>query len=385
MISIPHQQKTISDEDALAVVEALRSGHLLAGPAIEGFERVIAEYCGAKYAVAVNSATAALHMACLVAGVGPGRSLWTSPNAFVSSANCARYCYGEVDFVDIDPLSLNMDVAKLDRKLSEAELQGRLPQAILAVHFAGQSCEMEKIHQLCQHFGTLVIEDASHALGGEYRADKVGCGKYSDMTVFSFDPSSIITSGEGGMVVTNRHDLYQKLLRLRSHGVTHQPEGMRSLSQGEWVAEQVELGFNYQMTEVQAALGASQMRRVDSFVQRRHEIADDYDAALKTLQVTTPWRHPDAHSAFSLYAIQLNDPTKRQMVYGKLREAAIDVGVHFMPLHWHPYYRKLGFKVGDFPVAEAYYQRTLSLPILPVLQAEEQQHVVEVLTAALGS
>jgi UDP-4-amino-4,6-dideoxy-N-acetyl-beta-L-altrosamine transaminase len=384
MISIPHQQKTISDEDALAVIEALRSGYLVEGPAIEAFENAVAQYCGAKYAVAVSSATAALHMACLAAGVGPGRSLWTSPNAFVTSANCARYCYGEVDFVDIDPLSFNLDAAKLEQKLGDAELQGRLPQAVLPVHFAGQSCEMEKIYQLCQHFGTLVIEDASHALGGYYRGAKVGCGQYSDMTVFSFDPSAIVTSGEGGMVLTNRHDLYQKLLRLRSHGVAHQPESMRSLSQGEWVAEQVELGFNYRMTEVQAALGASQMARVDSFVQRRHEIAADYDAALKALPLTTPWRHPDAFSACSLYTIELNDAAKRQLVYGKLREAGIDVGVHFMPLHWHPYYRKSGFRVGDFPIAESHYQRTLSLPILPVLQAEEQQHVIEVLTAALS-
>jgi len=384
MISTSHQQKTISDEDALAVIEALRSGYLIAGPAIEAFENAVAQYCGAKYAIAVNSATAALHIACLAAGIGPGRSLWTSVNAFVASANCARFCYGAVDFVDIDALSLNMDIVKLEQKLIDAEMQGRLPQVVLPVHFAGQSCDMQKIYELCQHYGAMVIEDASHALGGEYLGAKVGCSKYSDMTVFSFNPSSIISCGEGGMILTNRHDLYQRLLRLRSHGVSHQPESMRSLSQGEWYAEQVELGFNYQMTEMQAALGASQLKRVDSFVQRRHELAASYDEAFKDLALTIPWRHPDVLSAYSLYVIQLNDAAKRQLVFGKLREAGIAVGVHYLPLHIHPYYRKLGFKAGDFPVAEAYYQRTISLPILPVLQAEEQQHVIEVLAAAIG-
>ncbi len=384
MISTSHQQKSISDEDALAVIEALRSGCLIAGPAIETFESAVAQYCGAKYAIAVNSATAALHVACLAAGIGPGRSLWTSANAFVASANCARFCYGEVDFVDIDVLGLNLDIVKLEQKLIDAEMQGRLPQVVLPVHFAGQSCDMQKIYELCQHYGVMVIEDASLALGGEYLGDKVGCCKYSDMTVFSFDPSSTITCGEGGMILTNRHDLYQKLLRLRSHGLTHQQESMRSLSQGVWHVEQVELGFNYQMTEIQAALGASQMKRVDSFVRRRQELAAVYDSAIKDLALTIPWRHPDVLSAYSLYAIQLNDAGKRQMVFGKLRDAGIAVGVHYLPLHSHPYYRKLGFKAGDFPVAEAYYQRAISLPILPVLQAEEQQHVIEVLTAAIG-
>jgi UDP-4-amino-4,6-dideoxy-N-acetyl-beta-L-altrosamine transaminase len=382
MTSTQHQQKTISDEDALAVIEALRSGQLMAGPAIERFEHAVAQYCGAQYAIAVSSVTAALHMACLAAGVGPGRSLWTSPNAFVTSANCARYCYGEVDFVDIDPLARNLDVIKLEEKLSYAEQQGRLPQVVLPVHFAGQSCDMQKIYELCQHYGSMVIEDASHALGGEYRAAKVGCCAYADMTVFSFDTSSIVTCGEGGMILTNRHDLYQRLLRLRSHGIARQTE---SLSQDEWHGEQVELGFNYQLTEMQAALGASQIRRVDAFVQRRNEIADIYDAALNGLPLAVPGRHPDAYSACSLYAIELDDAAKRKQVYGKLREAGIDVGVHFMPLHWHPYYRKLGFKVGDFPVAELHYQRTISLPILPVLQADEQQLVIETLRAAITS
>lgn len=379
MNSIPYGRQSISDEDALAVIETLRSDWLTQGPAIERFERTVADYCGARYAIAVSSATAALHIACIAAGVGPGRSLWTSPNTFVASANCARYCYGEVDFVDIDPLSLNMDVARLQEKLEHAEQQGRLPQVIVPVDFAGQSCDMQAIYELAQHYGVTVLEDASHAIGGEYKQTKVGSCKFSDMTVFSFHPVKIVTTGEGGMILTNRHDLYEKLMRLRSHGITRKPELMQGLSHGDWYYEQIELGFNYRMTDIQAALGTSQMKRIDEFVRRRRDIAAEYDRALASLPLTLPWRYPDAMSAWHLYVIQLNDPARRKTVFEQLRAAGIQVNVHYIPVHTQPYYRKLGFKQGDFPVAEAYYQRAISLPMFPALQAEEQAYVIETL------
>jgi UDP-4-amino-4,6-dideoxy-N-acetyl-beta-L-altrosamine transaminase len=379
MKSIPYGRQSISDEDALAVIETLRSNWLTQGPAIERFERAVADYCGAQYAVAVSSATAALHIASIAAGVGPGRSLWTSPNTFVASANCARYCYGEVDFVDIDPLSLNMDVAKLQEKLEHAEQQGRLPQVIVPVDFSGQSCDMQAIYELAQHFGVTVLEDASHAIGGDYKETKVGSCKYADMTVFSFHPVKIVTTGEGGMILTNRHDLYEKLMRLRSHGITRKPELMQSATHGDWYYEQIELGFNYRMTDIQAALGVSQMKRIDEFVRRRREIAAEYDKALAGLPLTLPWRYPDAMSAWHLYVIQLNDPARRKTVFEQLRAADIQVNVHYIPVHTQPYYRKLGFKQGDFPVAEAYYQRAISLPMFPALQADEQAYVIETL------
>lgn len=379
MNSIPYGRQSISDEDALAVIETLRSDWLTQGPAIERFERTVADYCGARYAIAVSSATAALHIACIAAGVGPGRSLWTSPNTFVASANCARYCYGEVDFVDIDPLSLNMDVARLQEKLEHAEQQGRLPQVIVPVDFAGQSCDMEAVYELAQHYGVTVLEDASHAIGGKYKDTKVGSCKFADMTVFSFHPVKIVTTGEGGMILTNRHDLYEKLMRLRSHGITRKPELMQGLSHGDWYYEQIELGFNYRMTDIQAALGTSQMKRIDEFVRRRREIAAEYDKALASLPLTLPWHYPDAMSAWHLYVIQLNDPARRKTVFEQLRAAGIQVNVHYIPVHTQPYYRKLGFKQGDFPVAEAYYQRAISLPMFPALQAEEQAYVIETL------
>ena len=388
MKTIPYGRQSISDEDALAVVEALRSDWLTQGPAIEHFERTVADYCGARYAVAVSSATAALHLACIAAGMGPGRSLWTSPNTHVSSANCARYCWGEVDFVDIDAQSLNMDVALLEDKLERAEEQGRLPQVIMPVDFSGQSCEMASIRQLANRYGVTVIEDASQALGGEYQGQKVGSCQHADMTVFSFHPDKTITTGEGGMVLTNRYDLAEKLLRLRSHGFTRQPQQMQNPSHStppsDWYYEQLELGYNYRITDIQAALGASQMKRVEWFVARRCEIANEYDRALSNLPLVTPWRHPDAASAWNLYVIQLSNQELKELVFNKLSEAGIQAAVHYIPVHLQPYYRKLGFKIGDFLVAERYYQHTISLPMFPALQSDEQALVVDVLCSALA-
>lgn len=373
MKSIPLGYQPISDQDALAVVEALRSDWQAHGKAVERFERSVADYCGTRYAVAVSSATAALHIACMAAGMGPGRSLWTSPSAFVSAANCARYCWGEVDFVDIDPQSYNMDSTWLEQKIDWAEQQGRLPQVILPVHFAGQSCEMASIRQLANRHEIIVIEDASQSLGGQYQGLRVGGCQHSDMAVFNFQAGMLVSTGEGGMVVTNRQDLYDKLIRLRSHGLRPKDTPQES------DYEQVELGYYYPMTDIQAALGASQMQRLDAFVARRDEIATEYDRALADLPLTLPWRHPDVLSAWALYAIKLNDPAKRASVLNALREAGIRAEVHYTPIHLHPYYRKLGFKAGDFPVAEAYAERTVSLPIFPSLLPDEQAYVVEML------
>lgn len=378
MKSIPLSRPSISDQDALAVVEALRSDWQLKGLAIERFERSVADYCGVRFAVAVSSATAALHLACIAAGMGPGRSLWTSPNAFVSAANSARYCWGEVDFIDIDPQSYNMDATWLEQKMDWAEQQGRLPQAIMPVDFAGQSCEMASIKQLANRYEIMVIEDASHSLGGQYQGLRVGGCQHADMTVCSFQPGMAVAAGEGGMILTNRQDVYDKLLRLRSHGLA------KTDAQGTDV-EQVELGYYYPMTDIQAALGESQMQRLNDFVTRRNEIATEYDRALAELPLTTPWRHPDVVSAWTLYVIQLNDPARRAGALKALQDAGIKAEVHYKPIHLHPYYRKLGFKAGDYPVAEAYAERAISLPIYPSLLADEQAYVVETLRQALSA
>jgi UDP-4-amino-4,6-dideoxy-N-acetyl-beta-L-altrosamine transaminase len=378
MKSIPLARQSISDQDALAVVEALRGDWQAKGEAVGRFERSVAEYCGVRYAVAVSSATAALHIACLAGGMGPGRSLWTSANAFVSAANSARYCWGEVDFVDIDPQSFNMDATWLEQKLDWAEQQGRLPQVILPVDFSGQSCEMASIRQLASRNDITVIEDASQSLGGQYLGHRVGGCQHADMTVFSFAPDALVTTGEGGMVVTNRLDLYEKLLRLRSHGLTAKDGAPQSRQ------EQVELGYYYPLTDIQAALGLSQMQRLDAFIARRSEIAAEYDRALDDLPLTTPWRHPDVVSTWALYVVQLNDAARRDSVLQQLRDAGIGAEVHYSPVHLHPYYRRLGFKAGDFPVAEAYAARAISLPLSPALLADEQAYVVETLRQALG-
>lgn len=380
MKHIPLSRQSISDQDALAVVETLRADWgAYQGSAVERLERSVADYCGARYAVAVSSATAALHIACMAASVGPGRPLWTSPNAFVAVANSARYCWGEVDFVDIDPQSYNMDVTWLEQKFDHAEQQGRLPQAIMTSDFAGQSCEMASIRQQASRFDMTLIADASNSLGGRYQGDRVGNCRHADMTVFSFHPGMIVTTGEGGMIVTNRPDLYEKLLRLRSHGL------VRKAAPDDWDAEQIELGYDYQMTDIQAALGVSQMQRIEEFVTRRSAIAAEYDRALSGLPLTTPWRHPDVESAWSHYVIKLNDAGKQLAVLRQLREAGIQAGVHYKPIHLHPYYRRMGFKNGDFPMAEAYAERAISLPMFSTLLADEQAHVVASLKQAMSN
>lgn len=384
--NIPYGRQSVSEEDIQAVVDVLRSDWITQGPAIERFERVVADYCGAKYAVAVSNGTAALHIACLAAELGSDDILWTSPNTFVASANCGLYCGARVDFVDIDPKTYNLSIRALSQKLQRADKEGKLPKVLIPVHFAGQSCEMEGIPEFAKRYGLTVIEDASHAIGGSYKDTKIGACTFSDMTVFSFHPVKIITTGEGGMILTNRQDLYEKLIRLRTHGITRSPELMHGESHGPWYYQQIELGFNYRMTDIQAALGVSQMKRIDEFVARRHFIARRYDDALKDLPIILPWQHPDSYSAFHLYVIRLrlNEINKsHRQVFQELRDASINVNLHYIPVHTQPYYQQFGFKLGDFPQAEKYYEEAISLPIYFGLSEEDQDYVIASLRGIL--
>lgn len=372
---IPYGRQDINQQDIDAVVEVLQSDWLTQGSAVNRFEQVVADYCGVKYAIAVSSATAALHIACLAIDLGKQDYLWTSPNTFVASANCGLYCGAQVDFVDIDPRTYNLSVDQLEQKLDRASQLGCLPKVLVPVHFAGQSCEMDKIAALSQQYGFKVIEDASHAIGGKYQGKAIGCCEFSDLAVFSFHPVKIITTGEGGMVLTNRQDLYEKLLRLRSHGITRNPELMQGESHGSWYYQQLELGFNYRMTDIQAALGVSQMQRLDEFVTRRRFLAQRYEDLLQDIPLTLPWQHPETNSSWHLYVIRLDlgkiNRTHRQL-FEKLRQAGIGVNLHYIPVHTQPYYQNLGFKWGDFPESEKYYQSAISIPLYYGLSREEQ-------------
>lgn len=383
---IPYGRQDINKEDIESVVNVLKSDWLTQGPAIDKFEKMVAEYCGAKYAVAVSSATAALHISCLAAGLNSGDQLWTSPNTFVASANCGLYCDAKVDFVDIDDDTYNISLESLETKLKKASKMSKTPKVLIPVHFAGQSCEMEGIAELAKRYGFTVIEDASHAIGGSFRQKKIGCCDYSDMTVFSFHPVKIITTGEGGMVLTNRRDLYEKLVRLRTHGITRSPELMEGDSHGPWYYQQIELGFNYRMTDIQAALGISQMGRLDEFIIRRHRLADRYNRELKDIPLRLPWQHPDTYSAYHLYVIRLNlneiKKTHRE-VFEELREANINVNLHYIPVHMQPYYQKQGFCEGDFPVSEQYYREAITLPLFSGMTNEQQDYIIETLRKVL--
>lgn len=383
---IPYARQSISDSDIEAIVQVLQSDWLTQGPSVERFEKAVAKYCGARYAIAVNSGTSALHIACLAAGLGPGDTLWTSPNTFIASANCALYCGAQVDFVDIDPRTLNLSHSALEKKLTERKADGILPKVLIPVHFAGQSCDMIRISDLAGRFGFTVIEDASHAIGGRYRGSPIGQCAFSDMTVFSFHPVKIITTGEGGMVLTNREDLYRKLVRLRSHGITRDPGLMEGESDGPWYYQQIELGFNYRMTDFQAALGENQLKRIDEFVNRRHLLAERYRDSLKDLPATLPSQHPDSYSAFHLYVIRLKLDRigkTRKRVFEELRAAGIHVHVHYIPVHTQPYYRKMGFRPGDFPETERYYKEALTLPMYYTLTDEGQDKVIRALEGIL--
>ena len=383
---IPYGRQSISEADIQAVVEVLKSDWLTQGPAVERFERAVADRCAAHHAVAVNSATSALHIACLAAGLGPGDTLWTSPNTFVASANCALYCGASVDFVDIDPVSYNLSVERLAEKLERAEQEGRLPKLLVPVHFAGQSCDMEAIGRLASRYGVTIIEDASHAIGGSYRGEPVGNCRYAAMTVFSFHPVKIVTTGEGGMVTTNSPKLRERLIRLRSHGITSDPFAMVGESHGPWYYQQIELGFNYRMTDLQAALGTSQLNMLDEFVARRRYLAKRYDRLLSDLPLTLPRQALDSLSAFHLYVvrIRLGQVAKsRRSILEEMRARGIVAHVHYIPVHTQPYYRALGFEDGDFPEAEAYYGEALTIPLFPAMTDAEQDLVAATLRDVL--
>ncbi|WP_417694164.1 UDP-4-amino-4,6-dideoxy-N-acetyl-beta-L-altrosamine transaminase [Pseudomonas sp.] len=383
---IPYGRQSLDQADIDAVVAVLRSDWLTQGPTLERFEQAVALRCQADHAVAVCNATAALHIACVAAGLGPGDRLWTTPNTFLASANCGRYCGAQVDFVDIDPLTWNLDANALTTKLEEAERDGALPKVLVAVAFSGQSCDMRRIGQLSERYGFTVIEDASHAVGASYAGRPVGCGEFADMTVFSFHPVKIITSAEGGMVLTNRPDLAKRLQRLRSHGMTREAGQMTEPSHGPWYYQQVELGFNYRMTDLQAALGLSQLNKLDGFIARRRELAARYHRLLGGLPLTLPGLQPDAESAWHLYVVrlQLDGITLSHLqVFEGLRAAGIGVNLHYIPVHLQPYYRDLGFATGDFPLAERYYSEAISLPMFPSLSDEQQDYVVEQLRRLL--
>jgi UDP-4-amino-4,6-dideoxy-N-acetyl-beta-L-altrosamine transaminase len=378
---IPYGRQSIGDADIDAVVRVLRSPMLTQGDAVPSFENALAAAVGAPYAVAVTNATSALHIACLALGLGPGDRLWTVPNTFVASANAGIYCGATVDFADIDPRSYNLDVDALAAKLATTRPEA-LPKIVVPVHFAGQSCAMDRIAALAARYGFKVIEDASHAVGAEYKGEPVGNCRYSDIAVFSFHPVKIITTAEGGMCLTRDAAIADRLRRLRSHGITKEPALCDRPLDGDWDYRQIELGFNYRMTDLQAALGEAQLARLPEFLARRRAIAARYDTLLSNLAVVPPWQHPDTLSSWHLYVIQVAAAMRRQ-VFDHLRGNGVGVQVLYIPVHRQPYYERLGFRAGQFPVAEAYYERSFTLPIFPALTDVEQDRVVEVLAAAL--
>jgi UDP-4-amino-4,6-dideoxy-N-acetyl-beta-L-altrosamine transaminase len=380
MSVIPYGRQDINQSDIDAVVAVLRSDFLTQGPAVPAFEKSVTDYCGTEHAVAANSATSALHIACLALGVGKGDIVWTSPITFVASANCALYCGATVDFVDIDPRTYNLSAERLAEKLAMAEKAGKLPKVLIPVHLCGQPCDMESIYALSQKYGFKIIEDASHAIGGKYKGEPIGNCRYSDITVFSFHPVKIITTGEGGMALTNDAKLAKRMQLLRSHGITRDENDMTHASDGPWYYQQIDLGYNYRMTDLQAALGLSQMQRLDEFVTQRHVIAKRYNQLLADLPVKTPWQHEDGYSGLHLYIIRLKlaeiDKTHLQ-VFEALRALGIGVNLHYIPVYRQPYYENLGFKAGHCVEAEQYYVEAISLPMYPGLTNAQHDKVIE--------
>ena len=373
---IAYGRQDIRVTDIEAVVDVLKSDFLTQGAMVPKFEEALSSITSAKYATAVNSATSALHLACLTLDLQPGEIVWTVPNTFVASANCALYCGAKVDFVDIDPQTSNMSIALLEKKLKVSKRSGLLPKIVIPVHFAGEPCDMAAIKNLSHEYGFKIIEDASHAIGGQYQGKPIGSCEYSDITVFSFHPVKIVTSGEGGAALTNCPQLDKKLKLLRSHGITRDKELMEYPSNDGWYYEQIDLGYNYRMTDIHAALGLSQLSRVHEYINKRHEIAARYDQDFNGVNLQKPYRNPSNKSALHLYVIQV-ESTQHRCIFHKLRENNIGVNLHYIPVHTQPHYQKLGFARGDFPNSEDYYRRAISLPIFPTLSEDEQTFVIE--------
>jgi UDP-4-amino-4,6-dideoxy-N-acetyl-beta-L-altrosamine transaminase len=383
---IPYGKQDINQADINSVISVLRSDFLTQGPQVPLFEKIVSDYCGVEYGVAVNSATSALHIACLALELRKGDWLWTSPNSFVASANCALYCGAKIDFVDIDPQTYNLSTKELEKKLIQAKQDDNLPKILIPVHFAGQSCDMRKIQSLSREYGFKIIEDASHAIGGKYLDQPIGGCQYSDITVFSFHPVKIITTAEGGLATTNDKSLSERMQLFRSHGVTRNPRLMSKLSEGDWHYQQVDLGFNYRMTELQAALGVSQIQRLDEFVTRRHTLQERYDLLLAGLPIIKPHQNQDSYSALHLYPIQIDLDSvdkNREKIFDELRQSGIGVHVHYIPIHTQPYYCQFGFKVGDFPSSESYYNRAISIPLFHAMTVEQQDNVLDALKRVL--
>jgi len=379
---IPYGKQDINQSDIEAVIAVLKSDFLTQGPQVPLFEKNVSNYCNAQYGVAVNSATSALHIACLALGLGKDDWLWTSPNSFVASANCGLYCGAKVDFVDIDPKTYNLSVEELKKKLIQAKKDNKLPKIVIPVHFAGQSCDMQSIHKLSKEFGFKILEDASHAIGGKYLDKPIGGCQYSDITVFSFHPVKIITTAEGGLATTNQKELAEKMQLFRAHGITREPKLMTKKTEGGWYYQQIELGFNYRMNDLQAALGIAQMKRLDKFITIRHSLKQRYDELLKDLPLITPAQSSDSYSSLHLYPVQLkliHLSKAHNQIFDELRKSGVGVNLHYIPIHLQPYFKNMGFKKGDFPKAEDYYSRAISIPIYQGLTTELQDKVVAVL------
>lgn len=383
---IPYGKQEINQQDIDAVVEVLQSDFLTQGPQVPAFEASLTQHSGANYAVAVNSATSALHIACMALGLKKGDRLWTTPVTFVASANCGLYCGAEVDFVDIDARTYNMCPVKLSSKLKKAKAEGTLPKIVVPVHLCGQPCDMKAIHALSLEYGFSIIEDASHAIGGEYQNAPIGNCEYSDITVFSFHPVKIVTTAEGGAALTNNQALAEKMELYRSHGITRDADKMEGESHGGWYYQQIELGYNYRMTELQAALGVSQMSRLNEFVSARHRLARRYNELLAKLPIVLPYQLENTYSGLHLYVIRLKLDAislSHKQVFEALRENGIGVNLHYIPVHTQPYYQKLGFSLGDFPESERYYEEAISLPLFHAMTVEQQDEVVSVLSRVL--
>ena len=373
---IPYGKQHITHEDIQVVIDVLKSDFLTQGPVVPNFEKALSTSCGAEFVTVLNSATSALHVACLALGLQPNDCVWTVPNTFVASANCALFCGASVDFVDIDPKTYNISIDALELKLKLAKASGRLPKIVIPVHFGGEPCDMGAIKVLSNKYGFKIIEDASHAIGGRLENSAIGACQYSDITVFSFHPVKIVTSGEGGAALTNDSSIDHKLKLLRSHGITRDKNHMEFPKEYGWYYEQIDLGFNYRMTDIQAALGLSQLSRLNDHVKKRHEIAKNYDEHFVKPEITLPYRNPKNLSALHLYVIQV-DESMHNYIFSSLRDKGIGVNLHYIPVHTQPYYQKLGFKWGDFPNAEKYYRQAISLPIFPTLVSDQQNLVIE--------